>query len=271
MTEPMSNDKSQELTEAPATHPSKVPWGPLSAVGLVAALYVAVQFLGGLLVTEYGVHVKHLTHSQLQTWLTESITAQFFYVLLIEVATVACLVWFIRHRKGRLAQIGLTRPKLIDLGYACVGFVSYFVVYIASIKLVELFLPQIDLQQQQDVGFQNVAGGGALILTFISLVILPPIAEEIIFRGFLYTGLRRSLPVVAAAILTSIIFASAHLLESSDGSLLWIAGIDTFVLSMVLVWLREKTGRLYAGMILHGLKNGIAFLVLYHIALGLGS
>jgi membrane protease YdiL (CAAX protease family) len=32
---------------------------------------------------------------------------------------------------------------------------------------------------------------------------------------------------------------------------------------MVLIWLREQTGNIYAGMIVHGLKNLLAFLSLF--------
>jgi hypothetical protein len=92
---------------------------------------------------------------------------------------------------------------------------------------------------------------------------LPPFAEEIMFRGFLFSGLKKKLPVIWAALFTSLLFAVPHLLESGSGGLLWIAGIDTFILSMVLCWLRQKTDRLYAGMGLHALKNFIAFATLY--------
>ena len=71
------------------------------------------------------------------------------------------------------------------------------------------------------------------------------------------------MPKVWAIIITSLIFASPHLLESGSGGLLWIAGIDTFVLSLVLCWVREKTGRLYAGMGIHALKNTVAFISLF--------
>ena len=70
------------------------------------------------------------------------------------------------------------------------------------------------------------------------------------------------MPQIAAAIVTSLIFASAHLPEGVGG-LLWVGFIDTFILSMVLVYLREKTNGLYSGMMLHALKNGVAFYVLY--------
>ncbi|MGH7237402.1 MAG: CPBP family glutamic-type intramembrane protease [Candidatus Saccharimonadales bacterium] len=46
-----------------------------------------------------------------------------------------------------------------------------------------------------------------------------------------------------------------------------MAGVDTFILSTVLCYLREKTGRLYAGIGVHALKNFVAFaaLFLFHV------
>jgi membrane protease YdiL (CAAX protease family) len=96
------------------------------------------------------------------------------------------------------------------------------------------------------------------------LVVLPPIAEEILFRGFIYSSLRPKMNKIVAALITSILFALPHLFESSNG-LLWVAGCDTFILSMVLVYVREKTDKLWASMLIHGLKNFVAFASLYLI------
>jgi len=53
-------------------------------------------------------------------------------------------------------------------------------------------------------------------------------------------------------------------LQARSGQpLLWVAGIDTFILSLVLIYLREKTDSLYASIGLHMLKNTIAFLGLF--------
>ena len=58
-----------------------------------------------------------------------------------------------------------------------------------------------------------------------------------------------------------------HLFESSSG-ILWVAGLDTFILSMVLVFVREKTDSLYASMGIHMVKNFLAFasLFLFHLS-----
>ena len=39
--------------------------------------------------------------------------------------------------------------------------------------------------------------------------------------------------------------------------------LDTFILSLVLIYLREKTGGLWASITLHAFKNGVAFVALF--------
>jgi membrane protease YdiL (CAAX protease family) len=82
-------------------------------------------------------------------------------------------------------------------------------------------------------------------------------------RGYLYGSLRKAFSKLNAALITSVIFASAHLEFGSGAPLLWIAALDTFVLSLFLVGLHEKTGSLWAGMLVHGAKNAIAFAALF--------
>jgi hypothetical protein len=195
-------------------------------------------------------------------WLQNSVYAQFFYVLLAEILTVSLIFLFIYWRKGQLRSIGLKRPKGTDILYALTGLVIYYPTYIVA-ALTAAWLLSVNLNQTQSIGFSGTYSGWQLVIVFVSLVVLPPIAEEIMFRGFLFSGLKKKLPIIWAALFTSLLFAAPHLLESGSGGILWIAGIDTFILSMVLCWLRQKTDRLYAGMGLHALKNFIAFATLY--------
>jgi membrane protease YdiL (CAAX protease family) len=133
------------------------------------------------------------------------------------------------------------------------------------VAILTSLIPSLNINQKQEIGFNSVHGAIPLILTFISLVIIPPLAEEIATRGFLYSGLRKWLPRLVAALAVSILFGAAHLPEGNSGPL-WIGGVDMFTLSLVLVFLREKTGNLWAGITLHALKNGIAFVSLFLIA-----
>lgn len=177
------------------------------------------------------------------------------------------LAWFIKWRGATLRSIGWRGLKGRDIAYMCIGFLVYFVASAIVLHLASSVLPDLNLDQQQDTGFQNATGGLNLWLTFISLVVLPPLVEESVFRGFVFGGLKNKLPVVWAAVGTSLLFAVAHLQFGSGKPLLWVAALDTFTLSLVLCWLRQKTGGLWAGILVHALKNGLAFFVLFIVPL----
>ena len=135
--------------------------------------------------------------------------------------------------------------------------------YTVLLSLATHIFPTINVNQKQQLGFQNSSGSLDLFLTFVSLVVLPPLVEETVFRGFIFTGLRSSLKWWWAAFITSLIFATAHLEFGSGQPLLWSAAIDTFTLSLVLCYLRQKTDSLWPGILLHALKNCIAFVALF--------
>ncbi len=242
--------------------PIRAKWGPKAAVLITIAIYFGAQLLAGLLIALYPLS-KHWSYDQTKQWLGESITGQFGFVAVVELVTLWLLWQFLRLKKAKLADIGLIKPRLKDAVYALVGYGNYFLLYIGIVQLAQLLIPSLDIEQKQEIAFSTATTGPALGLVFLGLVILPPITEEIVVRGFLYTGLRSRFKVAAAAIITSFLFAIAHLQGGIGSTLLWIAAIDTFVLSLVLVYLREKTSGLAAPIGLHMIKNGIAFAALF--------
>ncbi len=202
--------------------------------------------------------------SDIQVWL-KTATGQFLFILLIESAVLLFIWNLLRIKKANFTDIGLVPPKIKDLGSAVVGFGVYFLLYLVITIIVKAIFPEVNFSQNQKVGFESVQRGWELVLVFISLVVLPPIVEEILARGFLYTGLKTKLSLWPSVMITSLMFALAHLQFGSGAPLLWVAAIDTFTLSLVLIYLREKTGGLGASIILHMLKNGIAFVLLFVI------
>ncbi|MDL2342214.1 MAG: type II CAAX endopeptidase family protein [Patescibacteria group bacterium] len=239
-----------------------VPWRPLVAVLFVVGMFYISQLIGGLLVSIYPL-LQHWTKNQTATWLNGSVYAQFIYILIAEAVVIGSVYWFLKLYKRGWATIGLLRPRLRDLAYGLSAVIPYYVFYLISVSVISKLVPSLKVDQQQQIGFTNVHGGLPLALTFISLVILPPLTEEILVRGFLYSSLKKALPLIWAAVATSLVFAAAHLPEGGAAGPLYIAAIDTFVLSLVLIYLREKTGSLWAGITLHAIKNGIAFCALF--------
>lgn len=247
---------------AAAARPKKVPWKPWVGVLFVIIVYYASQLLSGILLSVYP-GIRHWSQAQALDWINHSVGAQFVFILLAEALSIGALYYFLKRYKVGFADIGLKRPRPKDPLYGLLAAPVYFFLYILTVTVVGVFVPGLDINQQQEIGFDNVQGIFALTLTFISLVILPPLVEEIMVRGFLYSTLKKALPIIGAAILTSLVFAAAHLPEGGAAGPLYIAAIDTFVLSLVLIYLREKTGNLWASITLHALKNGVAFLALF--------
>lgn len=256
--------KKKESTPDAAKKP-ELPWSPAASVIYTLVVY----FFGQLIASMVIIVAAHLTggsRADQDKWLDTSIAAQFYFVLLTEGITFWAVWWFIRARGATLRIVGWRAPRWRELLYVVIGFGVYFLIFAMALAIATHLFPSINLDQKQELGFENPATPSALVITFISLVILPPIVEETVFRGFLYTGLRSKMKPILAGLITSLLFASAHLQIGSGKPLLWVAAIDTFTLSLVLCYLRQKTDSLWPGIMLHALKNGIAFFSLFVIA-----
>lgn len=81
------------------------------------------------------------------------------------------------------------------------------------------------------------------LMAWLAAVVMAPVLEEIVFRGLMYTRLKKGLPAIAAAVIASLAFGIAH------GTIIW--AIYTFIFSMVLIWVFEKFQSLAACIVLH--------------------
>ena len=134
--------------------------------------------------------------------------------------------------------------------------IAYFVLSAVLLIIAQNTLTFIDFQQVQDVGFDRVGmTQGGLILAFILLVVIAPFAEELLFRGYLFGKLRKIVPLWLAIVITSTLFAAVH------GQ--WSVATDTFALSVVMCLAVTWTKSLWPAILVHMLKNGIAFYCLF--------
>ena len=76
------------------------------------------------------------------------------------------------------------------------------------------------------------------------------IAEEILFRSYLFDALRRFLPGGLTVFLTALLFAFVHFQ--------FLYFIPLFILGLVLGWARLKSDSLRPSIFLHMLNNAIA-------------
>jgi len=170
-------------------------------------------------------------------------------------------------RKKDLAQerneLGLRGlPTWTDIGLAPVGFIVYLILAAGLTALFTLF-PWFSAEETQSIGFSVYTFGIDRVIAFVTLVVVAPIAEEVIFRGWLYGRIRKVLnkkmpewaSIMVAILSVSLLFGLVHFQ--------WNVGVNVFAMSIVLCGLREITGTTYAGMLMHMLKNGFAFYLLF--------
>ncbi|GFE69808.1 CPBP family intramembrane glutamic endopeptidase [Chroococcus sp. FPU101] len=100
----------------------------------------------------------------------------------------------------------------------------------------------------------------ALIIFFITASVAAPFFEEVIFRGFLLPSLTRYLPVWGAIVVSSLIFALAHLNLSEV--------LPLATLGIVLGFVYTRSKNLLSSMLLHSLWNSGTLISLFILGSG---
>lgn len=183
-----------------------------------------------------------------------TIVAALVYILtLVIVIGVPLKLWGVKTTRE---ELGLTKwPTWWDMLLAPAGFILYAFLAAALIALVSKFFPQFNAEEAQDVGFDAISQNYEYVLAFITLVVIAPISEEILIRGYLYGKLRKVVSVLAALLISALLFSLMHFQ--------WNVAINVFPLAVIMVVLREMTGSIWAGIMLHMIKNGLAFYLLF--------
>lgn len=102
--------------------------------------------------------------------------------------------------------------------------------------------------------FDTAQSAGMLPLMFVAFVLLAPLQEEILFRGFLYRGLAPALGPATTIVLLSATWAVLHVQYD------WFFIVEIFALGFTFGWLRQFSGSTLLTIILHTANNGLAML-----------
>ena len=82
-------------------------------------------------------------------------------------------------------------------------------------------------------------------------IVLAPLVEEVLFRGYLYTALRQCLPFLTTLILSAMAFALFHI---ENGILFVLFVLPT---GLLLGLARERSGSIALPLFIHALMNGV--------------
>ena len=220
----------------------RVGWGPL-LVGLGIVITVFVMFVGTVPVV--------IADPDLDSD-GAAIAMQFVLVLGLIGTAVGVALHQAGDLRSALGQLGFKRLSLRDAGWALLAFVAYF--------MIAVILSLILSPDQEDIVGDLGAGGDSLLLTILVgalITVGAPLSEEIFFRGFAFAGLNRAMPIVVAAVLSTVVWASLHLGGGNVDVVIQLA-----VFGLILSALYARTGTIWAPILAHGINNVIAFVVL---------
>lgn len=140
--------------------------------------------------------------------------------------------------------------RLVTLGYP-----AFFLLWTTFVAVVytpawEALGFEAGLQPQLEIlGGEVGLVRGAVVV--IGVVIVAPVFEEVVFRGYLLGGLATLRGKWFALVATSLVFG---LLHASDG---FYPVLPLAIFGAWLGWLRLRTGSLWAPVMTHALHNGL--------------
>jgi membrane protease YdiL (CAAX protease family) len=176
---------------------------------------------------------------------------------------VVVIAAFLYYRKiNPFQQFGFFRRNVFECAGIAVGLmIAAFPLVLLMGKLTEVLLhgkthPQTLVQYFLNASEQS--DRRAVYLTMLLGVVVVPLAEETIFRGFLYGVLKRYAGPAGAALVTAGLFAAMHLNASALPAL--------FVLALCFTLAYEATGSLLVTIFMHALFNFSMFLALLGVA-----
>ena len=137
------------------------------------------------------------------------------------------------------------------------GYVAYWAASRAMEFLMDYFLP--NFQNLNDASITAMAQSNYTLMA-ISVVILVPLVEEVLYRGLIFRNLYRQ-SQVAAYLVSMAAFAAIHVLTfigSESVTTLVISFLQYLPAGLCLAWTYTKADNLFAPVIVHALVNAIA-------------
>lgn len=232
------------LEQAGARPPDPVPgfwWRVLSPLGAVLGAFVLLVVSAGVL--------------SLTALSDDALEAILVFATSLLLLVFAVLLWLGLPAMNRRAAVAVKGPMATAVAF---GF-GMGIALVVGAGLILLAGSAIDSNVERRLDEVESIGTvpWQLVLTVTALVVLAPLGEELLFRGLLLRGLARRLPFWAAAVISSILFASAH----ADVYVLWPRAIALVGTGLVLAWIYRRRGY-WASVSAHATVNIVAAIAL---------
>ena len=168
-----------------------------------------------------------------------------------EIAYLLPVILIFAWKRIHWKHLGFGKFDSVTMGLGCgLLILAYTIIFLHNILLMAL-----GVDTQGDSILKMFAELDSPFWFVLVGVVLAPFVEEIFFRGFLFQGFRQRYGWVGAMLISSAIFAVAHVDP--------VAFIPTFVLGSALAYVYHRSNSVWPGMILHFLVNAFGLCAAY--------
>ena len=233
------------------------PWATFVWLMVTGVVTLVVIVLAGVAITGWQYAQLDSTFAEKAPFLEfflSRVTGLFLPLTIVQTLTVVAMV-IVLTRRG---STGRTRRQMLALEampvWPCIKWTAATLVVV--IALSELPRLVFDLGHEDAMDWLKLMKPAWL--TMILLVVLAPLSEELLFRGFAYAGLAPSrIGPVGAILLTSAVWAVIHVQYA------WPLIAQIFIFGVVFGIVRWRSGSLWPPIIAHGIVNLFAGLNTY--------
>jgi membrane protease YdiL (CAAX protease family) len=241
----MTNGTEPLAAQPPSPTAPKI-WGYFATFGWALLAYLIAS-----VVSFVGLYLWDPVTFRIDVELSDAMkSAQ--YVGLTTIATNALLVgllvvavWSARATaKDYLALTWPSRQEVI------VGLAS-LVILLPALDALALVTGQAIIPPFVIDLYKSAQSQGAMLLLWLAIVIAAPVAEEVIFRGFLFRGWVRPTaqrPMIGILVVT-VFFTVVHIQYS------WFHLLQVFMIGLLLTWTRWRSGSTLLPMVMHVIAN----------------
>ena len=180
--------------------------------------------------------------------------AQSALIVFAELAYILPVIMILAWKRVSWKHIGFGKFDWSTMGIGCGMLLGGYGVILVH----NLIITALGVDTQGQAIFDIFSSLDSPVWLILAAVIVAPLVEEIFFRGFLFQGFRKKYGWVSAMLLSSAIFAAAHLDLASL--------IPTFVLGIVLTYVYHRSNSVWPGVILHFLINATSTCSVYFLS-----
>lgn len=227
-------------TPVPASEPSQGTWRLVDV--LLITVVSVLLFVGG------SIAFKLLK--------LDDLTLSLGAAALEAVVLIGCVALLGLRRKGLSWQAVGLRPAPFKWVWVAVaaGILCIFLTGMVALG-VQMLLGQAPTNPQLPFLLPQGLTPLSELAMFLLAGLAIPFAEELFFRGVLYTWLRQHFGFWVSALASALIFGAAH------GDIAIAAGVA--VMGLLQAWVFERSRSLWTTFLMHAINNGFKLILLY--------